>query len=826
MMQEQADLVRGRRSKRRRGVVLSEAGRQRIHEAQRRYENEQIGGSRLSLERLSYDVGLSTKTISRVLAREMPVDLRTLELLFASLGITLGAADYTRVRVDDATQAPAGRRTAFFGRNDLLDRLRVLLIEKRIVTLVGSGGVGKTRLATEFAARFGAELFDRTTYCDLSLVTERSLVAAAVARAFGARPEKGAADLTIAKIVDGHRVLLLLDNCEHVLARVAEVADGLLHAVPRLVVLATSREPIGLEGEVVLRVPPLALPERGPMTVVQALAHPAIALFVDRAHEVDDGFAFDAAAVPATLEIVCRVEAVPLAIELAASRVSTTALSEIAQSLRDHMGGLATDSTVYDARHRSVRALVDWSYALLDDDERTVFRAAAVFMGSFDVAAVEFVCDGGLRRNVANVVGRLARKSLLFVEQGVAPTRFRMLETMRQDAALRLRECGEAAPTRLRHALYYNDLLAAACAASARTGQRPQFALIAAELDNVREALEWSTNQSKNVHIAASICSNMHAFWDIQGDFVEGEMWLRRVLSCDTDLCPWATLAQLHEGLGLMLYRQGLLDAAMAEAKTALELFMRDNDARGMIRAQNLLGIAALDAGEAETARNAFERNLREAQALGDDSQTSVALNNLGRVLAEFDGETEAALDYFARSLALARSIGKSTMIVLSLANLSEASAILGRYSEAIEFARRGMDEARVIENRAMYGKLAMQAAIYGLRLDGFRASDAIAAGIAAVRDHPHRSDLGSVLIAFAEALADAGQAQRAALLTGAIAIFYDRTGSGKRAEVKRLAALDLRIRKTLEAELYRALHLRGMTYALDEALEEATRSE
>ncbi len=807
-----AQPVGGRTTKRRRGVFLSQAGRQRYHEAQRRHEDTSRGGARRSIEDISFDVGLSTKTVSRVLNREVPVDLRTVELLFASVGIALDDGDYVRAQCgDEPTQLPQ-RRSAFFGRSEQLCRLRLLLVEKRAISLVGTGGVGKTRLAIEAASRFGHELFDRVAYCDLAVVTDAALVAATVAPA-------------LAQSGDTDRILLLIDNCEHVLASVAHVADGLLRLLPCLVVLATSREPIGLEGEAVLRVPPLPVPAPNPPSVTAALTHPAVALFVNRAREVDDGFVFDEAALSPTLEIVSRVEAIPLALELAASRVATSALREISQSLREHLSALGTESTCYGARHRSVRALVDWSYDLLDDEERRVFRCLAVFTGSFDVAAAERVCGSSPHRDAANLIAQLARKSLLFVEHDMSPTRYRMLETIRQDAALRLRECPDAIATKLRHARYFNELLASGEAASAGTGQRAQFARISAELDNVREALEWSASTSANPGIAAGLCCNLRAFWDNRGDFVEGEMWLRRVLACDLQSCSAATRAQLHEGLSLMLYRQGRLEVAISEANIAQRICAENGYAPGRMGAQNLIGIVALDGGDIIFARAVFERNLRDAQMLGDDAQTSVALNNLGRVLAGRDDTLESALEHFARGLAHARAIGLSAMVVTSLANLAKASAAIGRLDDAIAFARRGIDEARAIENRAAHALLAVAIAIYRLRLEGFPAATGeIAAALEELRHHPQRSDLRNELIALADALLDAGQAQRAALLAGAIATFHIGAGWRSHGDGERHRdTLETRVRATLGSEIYAALHLRGMTYAIDEALEQAT---
>lgn len=462
--QDRSGVVGSYPSKRRRGVLLSASGRQRLHDANRIHQFDSRSGARRSLDQVSHDVGLSTKTISRVLHRDLPVDRRTLEMLFDSLGIDLRVDDYVCCERNETFDRERivipQRRSTFFGRQDELDRLRKLLVEKRAITLVGPGGIGKTRLALEATSRFGGRLFGRVAYCDLSVLRDASGVAATIARAVEVLAKKP----PLAQVTC-NRVLIIVDNCEHVLATVAAIVDDLLRTSSQIVILATSREPLGIEGEIVSKVRALEVPERRPMTAAEALAFPAVALFVDRACEADDGFAFDEMAVATAVEIVARVEAIPLAVELAASHVATLALSEIARGLRDQMTFLVSDSTRYDERHRSMRALVASSYDLLDDDERIVFRTASVFAGSFDIDAVERSFDGGRLNDVASVVARLARKSVLCVDLG-ATTHYRMFETMRQFAAQRLRDSGETPAARLRHAPYFNDLLARAEAAS------------------------------------------------------------------------------------------------------------------------------------------------------------------------------------------------------------------------------------------------------------------------------------------------------------------------------------------------------------------------
>ena len=800
------------RRRRKRGVFLTDAGLQRYHMAQRRAEVAGSDAGRFSLEELSVNVGLSTKTISRVLNRAMAVDVRSLQLLFASLGITLRKADFTRA--DDAQSSPAALpvpRAAFFGRSQQVARLRELLQERRLITLTGAGGVGKTRLALELVARHVDDIFERAAYCDLSVVTESELVAAAVAAA-------------LREVHESERVVLIVDNCEHVLAQVRTSVDDVLVSMKHVAVLATSREPLGIEGEAVLRLVPLPLPVvAANATVKDAERSPAVALFVDRARLADDGFVFDEVSAPLVREIVSRVEGIPLAIEIAASRVATSTLSDISESLRDHLRALAGESAAHEPRHRSAHALIDWSYRLLDPPEQTVFRSLAVFMGSFTVWAVQHVV-GDRVSGLDAVVSRLVRKSLVFVEGAGAPTRYRMLETVRQYAALKLLETGEGAQLHLRHALYVDDVLTGAESEAERIGQQAQLESIAADLNNVRQGLEFSTSQSHNLHLAAAMCVKLFTFWDARGDFAEGEMWLRRALACDPELCPLRTRALLFEGLALLLFRQGLLDDAMTHAEQSQQLYEGIGDASGRLRVSSLLGVAALDANDSQTARTVFERNLRDAEVSGSVPQIVVALNNLGRVRAEFDGDLEGSLAFFQRSLTKARSAGMSPMVAAALANLSESSAKLQRYGDALEYARRGALAAQEIGNESLYASFSLRIAICRIRIAGYPGARAeLSVAREAIAKHRHRVALSYELDVLADALFDAGHAEGAALLLGALAALREEPGGRYPLLEKRHRETELRVRGVLGNSFFTPLYLRGKTFALDEALVEAT---
>jgi len=331
-----------------RGLVLSEVGMARVNRARRRRELDRNDGSRISLEQLGEAAGLSAKTMSRLFSRDVPVDRRSIELLFSELGLSLETEDVsppTARVLPDRADLP-DYRTVLFGREHELARLSELAHERMIVTLTGPGGVGKTRLAVEWMRRMDLA-YSHIAFLDLSLLTGASTLRDDIEDVLG--------DVA----ANGEDILLVLDGCEHLIDAAAKAINELLHKMPQLSVLATSREPLGVSGEAVLRLAPLAVPEaKGDLRAVSALTFPAFAMFVERARSFDDNFTLGDDAAPLVAEIVRSLEGVPLALELAAARTASMALPDLLTSLRYHLEALSEGPRAGVPRHRS-RARVD-----------------------------------------------------------------------------------------------------------------------------------------------------------------------------------------------------------------------------------------------------------------------------------------------------------------------------------------------------------------------------------------------------------------------------------------------------------------------------------
>jgi predicted ATPase/class 3 adenylate cyclase len=411
--------------------------------------------------------------------------------------------------------------TSFVGREAEIRDVRQLLADNRLVTLTGAGGVGKTRLAVQVATELAGEFGGGVWYVDLAPITDPGVVAVAVARALGLPDQPGRSTMeTLLWFVRDSQMLVVLDNCEHLLDTSAELIVALLGGAPGLTVLATSREPIGVAGEVSWRVPSLSL------------ADEAIELFTDRAWRGEPGFTVaDASAAALVAEICRRLDGIPLAIELAAARVRALSLGEILDGLRDRFRLLTGGARTAVRRQQTLRASVDWSHALLSEPERVLFRRLAMFLGGFDVDAAQFVCGGAdvERFQVLDQLTLLVNKSLVVAEKAGGRTRYRLLETVRQYALEKLEESGEADAVRSRHRDHYTAL-AALLDASAGSDYEQRIEQAETEIDNLRAAFSWSRENS-DIELALGLGSSLQPLWLSRGRIREGLAWFHAALT-------------------------------------------------------------------------------------------------------------------------------------------------------------------------------------------------------------------------------------------------------------------------------------------------------
>jgi predicted ATPase/class 3 adenylate cyclase/DNA-binding CsgD family transcriptional regulator len=541
--------------------------------------------------------------------------------------------------------------SSFIGRNAEIVGIREALADNRLITLTGAGGAGKTRLAVQVAATIATEFADGVWYVDLASITNPEVVPVTAARALGLPDQPGQQTMDVLlRFIRDRRVLIVLDNCEHLLDSSAELIVGLLAGCPRLTLLTTSREPIGVTGEVSWRVPSLSL------------ADEAIELFSDRARRTKPEFRVTANNAEAVTEICRRLDGLPLAIELAAARVRALSPAEILESLHDQFRLLTGGARTAVRRQQTLRASVDWSHALLSEPEQVLFRRLAVFHGGLDVDAAQAVAGGAEaeRYQVLDQLTLLVDKSLLVTDQSKHGTRYRLLETVRQYAQEKLHESREGDDVRIRHRDHY-AALAAQFAAAAGDDYERRIDQADSEIDNLRAAFAWSRENS-DTELALELASALHPLWLARGRIQEGLNWLSAALA-DANCDGAAASAQrVRASVGravLMAFRGMVAPAELDDPGRILAAARELGDPALVARALTACGCFA-DA-DRERGSACFAEAAQIARDIGDSwwlGQTLV----LDATFALVFGEPVAAEAAAKEGLAIADGIGDGSV--------------------------------------------------------------------------------------------------------------------------------------------------------------------
>ena len=569
-------------------------------------------------------------------------------------------------------------RTSFVGREREVAEIERLLSDRQLLTLCGPGGAGKTRLALAVARDLLEGFEGDVWWVELASVSDPELVPRAVASALGV-PE--APDLSpIGALVDnlkGRKALLVLDNCEHLVGACADLADVLVVTCPDLKLLATSREPLRIAGETNYMVPSLSVPDPGRSPSTEDLAgYEAVHLFVERARAVDSGFALTEGNAAAVARLCGKLDGIPLAIELAAARTRVLTVEQILEKLEDPLGLLTTGSRTAAARHRTLRATLQWSYDLLSDDEQALFRRLSGFAGGCTLEAAEVVgtgkaveAEGGVSNPpVLDLLSALVDKSLVVVEADAGGTlHYRLLEPVRQFARDELRESGEEAEVRRRHAGYYLAFAERAEPELLGPDQGLWLGRLRSEFANLREAHSWSLEpgqEEDRVRLRLRLPAALWRFWGGRR-FEEGKRWLQTALEKDTGGFP-AVRAQALDGLGFILTFQHEFGRAIEALEESIALYEELGDRSGAAFALANLGYAVLHGGHHERVP-AF---LEEAQAfLAEDlnGHARAYLCMIVGVATLGGGDLGSAVSQLEEGLALSRELGDSRNTSMSL---------------------------------------------------------------------------------------------------------------------------------------------------------------
>jgi predicted ATPase/class 3 adenylate cyclase len=760
--------------------------------------------------------------------------------------------------------------TIFIGREAQIAEGQRLLERGACLTLVGAGGCGKTRLALQIAAEALPEYPHGVWLTELAAVTEPGLVASSVASVLGLREQPGKTiTQTLVEYARSRTLLLVLDNCEHLLVACAQLVDTLLRSCSHVKVLATSREPLNLKAEQTFRVPSLSLPDPKSPTLDSLRQCEASRLFIERATAVKADFLPTERNALAIAQVCQRLDGIPLAIELAAARVKVLTVEEINARLDHRFRLLTGGDRMALPRQQTLRALIDWSYDLLTEAEKTMLRRLSVFAGGWTLASSEAVCAGegtsgeGIEEwEVLDLLSSLVDKSLVVAQTQDKTTRYPLLETVRQYARDRLIESGESEAVQRRHRDYFLALAEEAKSQLAGADQRKWLKRLEAEYENLRAGLDWS-RRAKDSAESFRFCGALQVYWRMQSHYTEGREWCVRALetaggkerspACAETLHGAGIMAgglgdyaasrtyheeslairkevgdrsgiaaSLHE-LGIVGYYQGDYASSLACQQESLVIRREIGDRSGIAYSLNGLGIVASAQGDYVSARAYHAESLTIRKEIGDRIGISVSLNNLGQV-AYSQGDYASALNCWEESLPIQQEMGDRHGICVSLNSLGHVAQAQGNYAAAGAYYEESLTIRREIGDRR-----GIAASLNGLGIVAYFQGDYASArayyeeSLMIRREMGDRSGIAYSLEAFARLSASESRLEQTAALWASADILREQIGAPRPPIRQEVYARDVAyVRQALGEEAFSVAWEEGRAMTMEQAVEYA----
>ena len=785
----------------------------------------------LSQQELAERAGLSQRGIADLERgiRRNPYPA-TLRRLVEALGLEhtereafLAAADRCEPASHVAAVRPARSLplllNSLVGREHELASIRRLLQTSRLVTLTGTGGIGKTRLVLE-VTRASAD----AVFVDLAPLTDGGLVMAAVAAALGVREQPNASlhDLLCTRLAEGNP-LLVLDNCEHLVQACAELAESLLRSCPELRILATSRERLGVPGERNWPVPPLAVPDEQ-LPAARLPECETVRLFLERATAMCPEFAHTPRNSGSIASLCRRLDGIPLAIELAAARVNVLSVEQIAVRLDDAVRLLAGGSRTSPARHQTLQATFEWSHDLLSEPERLLLARVSVFAGGWTLEAAEAVCGSVPleREDILDLLGQLVDKSLVLVEAGDGDVRrYRLLEPLRQFAAERLAERGATADLRQRHAHWVSALVEGAARSYHGPNEPAALDRLEREHANIQAGFDWLLDGQAQVDEAARLAGGLWWFWTLRDNWLEARSRLKRLLDASPRPGPSSQPTVLWIA-GSMAWHQGDLAAAREWIDACLTATRQQAQPGLFARAVAVSGHLAAARGEYATARGAFEEGLQSSRVAGDRWAEARNLDGLATLALE-KGDFGTAEDLLGKSLDLARAIDDTWSLAAVLNTLGDVARSQADYARARRLYEESLARfedlgtalgASVLHN---LGYVAIQ------EHEHDRAAELFGESLRMYRASGEQRGMVECLVGFACLAAADGESERAARLFAAAEATFTAIGAqlspSNRADRARWLVA---ARAGLSGAAFAAASAAGSSVSLDEAIREA----
>ena len=609
--------------------------------------------------------------------------------------------------------------TSFIGREQEMDQVKKLLTQSRMLTLIGAGGSGKTRLALQVAASILESYPDGIWLVELASLSDSTLLMQTIAAVLGIREQAGPPSLTaVIDFVCDKSILLLLDNCEHLIEACAQIVDSLLHACPNVKLIATSREQLGIKGEHIFYVPSMELPSLVPTSSVDEIAQSeAVRLLLDRASAIQPSFKLNKQNSYAVTQICHRLDGIPLAIELAAARFRMLSPEQIAFRLDDRFKLLTTGSRTALPRHQTLSALIDWSHDLLSEEERILFRRLSAFSGGWTLEAAEMVgsLEGYLgpkiqTKEVLELLAGLVSKSLVVVDEQDGETRYSMLKTIRAYAFTRLREAKEEEPVRREHLVYFLNLAEMVEPELLADEHARWDRKLELEQDNLRGALTWALAEKPKGSDAESgslLAGTMFMYWYMHGYLNEGRNWLS--LAIERFQGNTKARAKALSGSGTLAWQQGDYSEAQSCFDESIQLWSKLGIDDGLAEAQHFSGHLEFDQRNYDQAKTLFADSLNYYKQIGDTARTLTLTSDMGLVAYHL-GDYVSARSSFEQALLLWQERGNQEAVADVLNRLGDLARVDGNYEKA-----RSLYEESLELFRAMNAKLGIASGLHKL---------------------------------------------------------------------------------------------------------------
>ena len=671
----------------------------------------QVGCARITLRRIESGALKPSKELALILLEKFGIPQAEQE---AWLRFARGLSGFPEKSTDSFASKPTTNLptslTTFIGREKEHGEIVSLLAKNRLVTITGAGGIGKTRLSIQTAFAMLKDFPDGTWLVDLAPLSDPELVLTTALTKLGLTEQAGRSPLDIlTDFLQNKRVLLILDNCEHLVQACAQLVETLLHLSPKLQILATSREALGIDGEMLYLIPPLTTPDRVYATLDALLYYEAVQLLIERAQTALPGFSLTYDNAPAIVQLCQQLDGIPLALELAAARVKVLRMEEIAARLNDRFRLLTGGARTALPRHQTLQAMMDWSHSLLSEFERILLRRLSIFVGGWTLAAAESVCgDEKINADeILDLLTQLLNKSLVIAdrEQG-KETRYRMLETIRQYAQRKLLAAGEGDLLSQRHLAYFVDLAEQAEAELRGPKAVTWLDQLETEHSNIRAALECGQTAGY-VDMEMQLAGALWRFWFQRGYLGEGQQWLERSWG-HIDATP-AIRARALAGAGFLANFRGDTARALLLCAESLRLAREIDDTWLIAFSLCLLGESYCQNNDYDRANTCLGESLTLARSKGDPWLIVFSLVQSVE-LSQQQHKTSQAAAFAEESLGLARKVGDQWLIAFSLFRLGNVAIDCRDYERA-----EALHEEGFTIRRELGDQLGMAYALLGL---------------------------------------------------------------------------------------------------------------